>query len=685
MEEASKNLEKLLNSQMSARDKKLVRIWHTMNEMSNNSKTDSDIVRVFFDVRSSNEESTPANDRFSKADGYHAVPPPITGNFLTARADISFAGLDEYAIRKKIIESKTTDLNTKPSETVDDEDDVFEVQTVSLVKTNKTKTVTSRVDKIDQTSQKQGISFKKIKACFVCKSIDHLIKDYNFHNKQSQEPKMKTVVNTGPRVDKPVRNQMMTYLKHVRGKKHANLKNKNFEEIQVMYKEVTRYDKNFIVIGSAEDERQIKEMNKEFKDPKKKILKKRVVNETPREEDTTKVPAEQEVTEHDDDSDDEYRKCLRIVTFDSTIDSEIIETKSFVSKLHKVSSPDGDYLVVYRVNGHFRAFNYLMEVLHIFDRQDLFHLYDLVMKQYSEITPEGIELILWGDLKIMMESSTEENNQGDFWNNQQDWDIVSWRLYEACGFCILELKDGIVIYMLVERRYPLSKELLQRMLDLGLEVEEESTAALHLNITSRFQQNPGDLHWTTVKNIMKYLKNTKDMFLVYGGDLKRELIVSCYTNAGYLTDADNLKSQTGYVFVLNGGDVDWKSSKQSIFTTSSAEAEYIAAYDASKEAVWVRKFISGLGVVPMIEEPTSMYCDNTGAIIIANESGITKGARHFCAKVHYLREVIEFGDIKLKKVHTNDNLTDPFTKALAFPKHSEHTRNIRMLPASSLM
>ncbi|GJS73597.1 hypothetical protein Tco_0706438 [Tanacetum coccineum] len=182
----------------------------------------------------------------------------------------------------------------------------------------------------------------------------------------------------------------------------------------------------------------------------------------------------------DDDSDDEHRKCLRIVTFDSTIDSEIMETKSFVSKLHKVSSPDGDYLVVYRVNGHFRAFNYLMEVLHIFDRQDLFHLYDLVMKQYSEITPEGIELILWGDLKIMMESSTEENDQGDFWNNQQDWEIVSWRLYEACGVCILELKDGTVIYMLVERRYPLSKELLQRMLDLGLEVEEESTAALHL-------------------------------------------------------------------------------------------------------------------------------------------------------------------------------------------------------------
>ncbi|GJS49412.1 hypothetical protein Tco_0599533 [Tanacetum coccineum] len=231
-----------------------------------------------------------------------------------------------------------------------------------------------------------------------------------------------TAIRSKPPTRTQLRNQMMTYLKHVGGKKHADLKNKNFEEIQVLYKMVKRSDKDFIAIGSAEEERQIKEMNEEYKDPKKK----RVVNETP-----------------------------------STIDSEIMETKSFVSKLHKVLSPDGDYLVVYRVNGYFRAFNYLME-------------------QYSEITPEGIELFLWGDLKIMMESSTEENDQGDFWNNQQEWEVFRWRLYEACGFCILELKDGTVIHMLVERRYPLSKELLQRMLDLGLEVKEESIVALHL-------------------------------------------------------------------------------------------------------------------------------------------------------------------------------------------------------------
>ncbi|GJQ97520.1 retrotransposon protein, putative, ty1-copia subclass [Tanacetum coccineum] len=163
------------------------------------------------------------------------------------------------------------------------------------------------------------------------------------------------------------------------------------------------------------------------------------------------------------------------------------------------------------------------------------------------------------------------------------------------------------------------------------------------------------------------------------------IMVSCYTDAGYLTDADDLKYQTGYVFVLNEGDADWTSTKQSIFATSSAEAEYIAAYDAFKETVWVRKFISGIGVVPTIEEPINMYCDNTGEIAIANESAITKGARHFHAKVHYLREVIEFCDIKLEKVHIEENLVDSFTKALAFPKHSEYTRNIGMLPVGSLI
>ncbi|GKF36938.1 hypothetical protein Tco_0113696 [Tanacetum coccineum] len=85
------------------------------------------------------------------------------------------------------------------------------------------------------------------------------------------------------------------------------------------------------------------------------------------------------------------------------------------------------------------------------------------------------------------------------------------------------------------------------------------------SITSRFQHNPGEPHWTAMKNILKYLRNTKDMFLVYGGNPEAELRFDCSCDAGFETDRDDTKSQTGYVFILNGGIVDWKSSKQSTF------------------------------------------------------------------------------------------------------------------------
>ncbi|GKF16708.1 hypothetical protein Tco_0061626 [Tanacetum coccineum] len=92
------------------------------------------------------------------------------------------------------------------------------------------------------------------------------------------------------------------------------------------------------------------------------------------------------------------------------------------------------------------------------------------------------------------------------------------------------------------------------------------------NITSRFQQNPGEAHWTAVKNILKYLRNTKDTFLVYGGNHEAELQVKCYCDAGFKTDRDDKKSQTGYVFILNGGAVIWKSSKQSTIAQHAIEA-----------------------------------------------------------------------------------------------------------------
>ncbi|GJS33443.1 hypothetical protein Tco_0531825 [Tanacetum coccineum] len=179
-EESSKILDELLNSQISARDKTGLGYDTQLNEMSNNSKTDSKISLSIFDVRTSDEESKTTN-----------------------------IGLDEYGppIKEENKIDQNNDLNTKTRRLViiedwhsDDEEEVSEVQTVRP----ETQTVKTRDDKSGQTSKKQGIGFKKVKACFVCKSTDHLIKDCNFHDKKSQEPKLKNVVNTGQREGKPV-------------------------------------------------------------------------------------------------------------------------------------------------------------------------------------------------------------------------------------------------------------------------------------------------------------------------------------------------------------------------------------------------------------------------------------------------------------------------------------------------
>ncbi|GJS27658.1 retrotransposon protein, putative, ty1-copia subclass [Tanacetum coccineum] len=184
------------------------------------------------------------------------------------------------------------------------------------------------------------------------------------------------------------------------------------------------------------------------------------------------------------------------------------------------------------------------------------------------------------------------------------------------------------------------------------------------NLCSCFRRNPGEIHWTAVKAILKYLRNTKDMILVYGAKPKAKLKVSCYADA----------------------TVDQKSAKESTTAMSSTEAEYIAAAEASIEAVWMRKFIDELrGVVPSNKRPMEMLCDNEPAIAIANDCGILKEARHFQRKYYYIRKVIQECEIVLKKVHTYDNVADPFTKPMSFNKYYEHVMVIGIVPASSLM
>ena len=196
-----------------------------------------------------------------------------------------------------------------------------------------------------------------------------------------------------------------------------------------------------------------------------------------------------------------------------------------------------------------------------------------------------------------------------------------------------------------------------------------------LSMTSRFQSDPGECHWIAVKNILKYLRRTKDIFLIYGGQ-EGELVISGYINAGFQSDLDDFRSQFGFVFYLNRGAVSWRSSKQDTVVNSTIEAEYIVSSDAAKEVVLIKNFVFRLGVVPSITNLVDVYCDNNGAIVQAKEPRSHQRSKHILRRFHLIREIIERGDVKICRVHTDDNVADPLTKPLPQSKNDSYTRSI---------
>jgi hypothetical protein len=157
------------------------------------------------------------------------------------------------------------------------------------------------------------------------------------------------------------------------------------------------------------------------------------------------------------------------------------------------------------------------------------------------------------------------------------------------------------------------------------------------------------------------------MFLVYAGE--QELVVTGYTDAGFQTDQDDSKLQSGYVFTINSGAVSWKSSKQEIVVDSTIEVEYIATLEAAKEGVWIRKFLSELGVVPSVSSPLDLYLTTMGILRKQRSQGTTKKISMYCENFIGYEEIARRGDIKICKVHMDLNVVDPLTKPLPQPKH----------------
>ncbi|GJU49865.1 hypothetical protein Tco_1219420 [Tanacetum coccineum] len=181
--------------------------------------------------------------------------------------------------------------------------------------------------------------------------------------------------------------------------------------------------------------------------------------------------------------------------------------------------------------------------------------------------------------------------------------------------------------------------------DLCLKTDEELDRMSRVPYASA---NPGEGHWIAVKNIFKYLRNTKDMFLVYSGE--EELRVTGYCDVSWKTYKDDSRSQSGW-------------------------SKYIGACEALKEAIWMKNFIGDLGFVPIIQDPIEIFCDNESVVALIKEPRDHGKSKHIKRKYHFVRNKVK-GHVIVKHIRSEDNLADPFTKALAKSRHDKHARSI---------
>jgi predicted RNase H-like nuclease len=144
-----------------------------------------------------------------------------------------------------------------------------------------------------------------------------------------------------------------------------------------------------------------------------------------------------------------------------------------------------------------------------------------------------------------------------------------------------------------------------------------------------------------------------------------------YSDSDFADCLDTDRSMSGYVFKLTGGAISWSSSKQTIMTSSTMYAEFVACYEAVGQTIWLKKFVSGLRVVDSIERPLKLYCDNKPTVFYAHNNKKIKAAKHINILFYVVKE-IQDQTINLEHIGTKKIMADPLTKGLPPSVFKEH-------------
>uniref|UniRef100_A0A1J3K4I8 Retrovirus-related Pol polyprotein from transposon TNT 1-94 n=2 Tax=Noccaea caerulescens TaxID=107243 RepID=A0A1J3K4I8_NOCCA len=193
-----------------------------------------------------------------------------------------------------------------------------------------------------------------------------------------------------------------------------------------------------------------------------------------------------------------------------------------------------------------------------------------------------------------------------------------------------------------------------------------------VGMLGRFQSNPGIVHWQAAKKVLRYLKGTRNHMLTYKRSTHPQMVG--FSDSDFGGCHDTRHCTLGYVYLLGGGAISWKSQKSQLIYTSTMEAEYVACYEASIQGTWLKNFVSEFGALSFVDKPLTLYCDNQAAIFFSKHDRISKGAKHMDLKYLSLKQDVKREKFVIEHIGTELMVADIFTKALppkTFIKHAE--------------
>ncbi|KAM6588273.1 hypothetical protein CsatA_010878 [Cannabis sativa] len=202
-----------------------------------------------------------------------------------------------------------------------------------------------------------------------------------------------------------------------------------------------------------------------------------------------------------------------------------------------------------------------------------------------------------------------------------------------------------------------------------------------INRLSQYMQNPTNMHWNACKRVLRYIKGTTNLGLVF--QPAPSLTIDAYSDADWACNLDDRKSTTGFSVLLGNNLISWGSKKQTAVARSSTESEYRALSTTATEVVWITAVLQEMGIITS-HTPT-IWCDNQGAQQLASNPVFHSRTKHIEVDVHYVRELINKHKVQISYIPTEEQPADLLTKALTLPKFNFLCHKLSLeYPPSSL-